>query len=113
MAETADDIRDVLVEAGRTQVAAFSAAVGFWSAWAESASTYSRSVTDELTKLGEGAGADDMVGRLTDLNREYLRKLTELPTVAVKQFNEELERIHGRGTRSAAPPRKRAAKAKP
>jgi len=52
---------------------------------------------------------------VTDLNREYLRKLTEIPTIAVERFNEEIENIRThrkRGTASATQPRRRAARAK-
>jgi hypothetical protein len=112
MANQSDDVGDVLVQASLTQVAAISAAVGFWSAWAESAATYSRGVADELAKLTtEGTGSGEVIGRLTDLNREYLRKLTELPTVAVERFNEEMEKIE-KQRRPAAAPRRRAANAK-
>jgi hypothetical protein len=52
---------------------------------------------------------------MIDLNREYLRRLTELPTSAVARFNEEIEKIekHRRSRTTAAPaPRRRAARAK-
>ena len=36
---------------------------------------------------------DDLPGRITDLTRTYLRDMTELPTLSVKHFNSQLERI--------------------
>jgi hypothetical protein len=110
MSDESTKVRDVLVEASLTQVAAISAAVGFWSCWAESAADYSRCLADELAKLtADSTGSGEVIGRLTDLNREYLRKLTELPTVAVERFNEEIEKQNKPGR---AAPRRRAAKAK-
>lgn len=104
-----DPVRDILVEAARTQLAAVTAATTFWAGWAQVAHTYAQSVSDELAKLDTEQGeVDDLVGRITDLTRQYLRDLTELPTVSVKHFNSELERI-GQPARG----RTRAARVKP
>jgi hypothetical protein len=110
--EESDAIRDVLVEASRTQMAATSAAVTFWSAWAESSAAYAESVSEELSRMSEG-GADsgEFITHMTDRSREYLRKLTELPELSARRFNEELEKIQATKPKGAAP-RKRAARAK-
>ncbi len=87
-------MRDILVEAARTQLAAVTAATTFWAGWAESAHAYAQKVSDELAKLdAEDGDAGDLLGRITDLTREYLRNLTELPTTSVQHFNSQLERI--------------------
>ena len=100
-----DPVRDVLVEAARTQLAAITAATTFWAGWAEVAHKYAQAVSDELAKLDAQDGdGSDMVGRVSDLTREYLRDMTELPTVAVMHFNSQLEKIGkpaGRRTRAA------------
>jgi hypothetical protein len=98
MSEQSDALLDVLTDAGRAQVAAFSAAVEFWSSWAESAASYSRRMTEELGQLSKGdtTASTEIIGRMTDLNREYLRRLTELPQLAANRFNEALA--------SASPP---------
>ena len=89
----ADQLRGVLVEAARTQLAAVSAGIAFWAGWVESADKYTRALNDELASLDENGDSGDMVGRLTDLTREYLRSMTQLPSAAVKEFNSQLETI--------------------
>jgi hypothetical protein len=103
----ADQLRGVLVEAARTQLAAVTAGIRFWAGWVESADKYTRAINDELAKLEETGESGDIVGRLSDLTREYLRNMTQLPSVAVKEFNSQLETI---GKPTAKPTR--AARAK-
>lgn len=88
-----DQLRGVLVEAARTQLAAFTAGIKFWAGWVESADRYTRAINDELAKLEQTGESADTVGRLSDLTREYLRSLTQLPSTAVKEFNTQLETI--------------------
>jgi hypothetical protein len=90
---TQDQLRGVLIEAARTQLAAVSAGITFWAGWVEGADKYTRALNDELAKLDEGGDSGDVVGRLTDLTREYLRSMTQLPSAAVKEFNSQLETI--------------------
>jgi hypothetical protein len=59
----------------------------------ESADKYTRAINDELAKLEQNGDSTDIVGRLSDLTREYLRNLTQLPSTAVKEFNTQLETI--------------------
>jgi hypothetical protein len=92
-AKQADQLRGVLVEAAQTQLAAVTAAIKFWAGWAESAEKYTRAISDELAKLDDAGEGADLVGRLSDLTREYLRNMTQLPSVAVKEFNSQLETI--------------------
>jgi hypothetical protein len=102
MVDRTDELQEVLTDASRTQFAAVSAAVAFWSAWTESAAGYARGMADELTQLSGGeASSDDVIGRMVDLNREYLRKLTELPTVAVERFNEDIKEIERHRSQSS------------
>jgi hypothetical protein len=103
----ADQVRGVLVEAAQTQLAAVTAVIKFWSGWAESADKYTRAVNAELAELEQRGEAGDTVGRLTDLTREYLRSMTQLPSLAVKEFNSQLETIG-----KPKPKRARAARAK-
>jgi hypothetical protein len=98
-------VREILVEAARTQLAAVTAATTFWAGWAETADRYAKNVSDELAKLeSEDGEAGDLLGRITDLTRDYLRELTDLPTASVQHFNAQLETIGkraGRRTRAA------------
>jgi hypothetical protein len=102
-----DQLRGVLVEAARTQLAAVSAGIKFWAGWVESADKYTSALNDELAKLEASGDSTDMVGRLSDLTREYLRNMTQLPSAAVKEFNSQLETIG-----KAKPKRARVAKTK-
>lgn len=107
--EQSDPVRDILVEAARTQLAAVTAATTFWAGWAEVANTYAQAVSDELAKLDEeGGDTGDLVGRVSDLTRQYLRDMTDLPTTAVTHFNGQLEKIGKPAAR-----RTRAARVKP
>ena len=103
-----DAVRDDLVEAARTQLAAVTAATTFWAGFADRANTYAQAVSDELARMEtENGDAGDSLGRITDLTRQYLRDLTELPTTSVQHFNSQLETI---GRRAAG--RTRAARVK-
>ena len=89
-----DQIRELLVEAARTQLAAITAATKFWSGWVQAADRFAQGVSSELARIdGPDAPESDFVGRFTDLSRQYLRELTELPTASVNHFNRELEKI--------------------
>ena len=92
-AKQADQLRGVLVEAARTQLAAVTAGITFWAEWVASADKYTRAVNAELARLEEAGESGDIVGRLSDLTREYLRNMTQLPSTAVKEFNTQLETI--------------------
>jgi hypothetical protein len=102
-----DQVRDVLVEAARTELAAVSAVVKFWAAWVESADKYTRALDTELARVEQTGESNELVGRISDLTREYLRNLTQLPSAAVKEFNSRLDSIG-----KPKPKRTRAARAK-
>lgn len=101
-------MRDILVEAARTQLAAVTAATTFWAGWAKVADAYAQGVSKELARLDAVDGETvDLAGRVTDLTRQYMREVVELPTAAVTHFNSQLEQIS-----TPAPRRRRAARAK-
>jgi hypothetical protein len=111
-----EQIRAVMIETARTQAAAVTAGISFWSGWVDAAEKYAGAISEELARLEADPNATgDLTGRLSDLTRTYLRELTELPSATVKRFSSELEKV---GAPSVAPaakpaPRKRAARAKP
>jgi hypothetical protein len=104
------EIRQVAVAAARTELAAVSAAISFWAGWVESAGRYTTGLGKELAAIEAGSvKSDEMVGRLTELSRQYLRELTELPRSSVKQFTSELEKISSRQSQPGPPePRPKA-----
>ena len=107
-----------MIEAARTEVAAVTAGISFWSGWVDAAEKYTAAISAELAKLeANPTGTADLTGRLTDLSRTYLRELTELPSATVKRFNKELEqvgasKVKAQAQATPAAPRKRAARAK-
>jgi hypothetical protein len=89
-----EEIQRLMIEAARTQLAAISAVTKFWAGWAESADKYTQSISDELARISEGdIASKDIIARVADLTREYMRELTDLPTMAVRQFSSEIEKI--------------------
>jgi hypothetical protein len=110
-----DQIRAVMIETARTQLAAVTAGISFWSGWVDAAEKYTGAISDELAKLdADPSATTDLTGRLSDLTRTYLRELTDLPSATVNRFNSELEEVgSSKAAPSPAPPRKRAARAKP
>ncbi len=105
-----NEIRDVIVELARAELAALTAALSFWGGWVQSASKYTQRISTELEKISEGqAVPEKFAGQFTDLSREYLREIVTLPTVAVERFNTEIERISKPKSR---PKRTRKARAK-
>jgi hypothetical protein len=106
-APQSDQLRDVLVEAARTELAAVAAGVKFWAAWAQSTDTYTRALDEELARLEQLGDSGDLVARISDLTRGYLRDVLQLPSTAVKEFNTRLETIG-----KATPKRTRAARVK-
>jgi hypothetical protein len=107
-ASSSQEIQKILVEAARVQLVAVSAAVKFWASWAESADKYTQALSGQLAKISEKEiKPSELITRTTDLTREYVRSLVELPAVALQRFSSEIEKMGpSKGTR------KRAARAK-
>lgn len=103
-----DDIRAIMLESARMQVATMSGAIAFWTGWVEAAGKFVQAASRELATVADpDTKVDSVMGRLTDSSKEYLRHLTELPNIAVAQFNAELQ-----ATDSSKRPPNRAVKAK-
>jgi hypothetical protein len=112
-AKRSEELRNIMVEVARTQLAAVTAALKFWGGWVESADKYTQKISAELTRVSEGtADSQKFVGRLTDSSREYLREMISLPNVAVEHFASEIEKI-SRPVGKPGSKRTRRARAKP
>ena len=108
--DRSEDVRAIIAESARVQVASLNAAIAFWSGWVERASEFAASTSRELQRVTDkAANTDEAIGRLTDATRAYLRRMTELPQLAADRFNDELK-AKSPATRGA---RRRAAKIKP
>jgi hypothetical protein len=111
-AKQSEEVRNIMVEVARTQLAAVSAALKFWGGWVASAEKYTQKLGAELTRVSEGTDdSQQFVGRLTDFSREYLREIITLTPAAVDHFASEIEKISQRAGKPA-PPRTRKARAK-
>ncbi|MFZ0274287.1 MAG: hypothetical protein WB524_08860 [Acidobacteriaceae bacterium] len=108
---TNEEVRSIVIELARTELAAVGSALKFWGDWVASADKYTQQLRAELDKADKGETSQQFVGKLTDLTREYLREVVALPAAAVEHFNNEVEKT----TSTAATPsakRKRRARAK-
>jgi hypothetical protein len=105
---TTEDVRAVMVETAKMQLATLNAGIEFWSGWVEGAGRFAQAINQELSSLGkDGAKANEVVSRITDSSRNYLATMSELPDRAVARFKADLK-----ATRTASKPARRAARAK-
>ncbi len=106
--DQSEAIREIMLETARVQLAGLTAGIEFWSAWVQRTAKFAQEANKSLLAASEKKeSADQMVARLIDSNREYLRQVTELPDLAVARFNSEV----GKSSPSRAR-RRRAARAK-
>ncbi len=100
--EKTKEIRDLMIEAARLQLAGLTSVVKFWAGWAQAADKYTQAMSDEVARISEGSvESNDIVGRLSDLSREYLRDISKLPSLAFEQFNGEINKLaKSKGTRN-------------
>lgn len=98
--EQSQQLRVLLVETARIQLAAMSSVIKFWAGWAQSAEKYTQSISDELAVINEeGTTSQSALTKLSDLTREYLRDLSKLPGVAADQFSGEIEKLSKKSAR--------------
>jgi hypothetical protein len=110
---TNEELRSIVVELARTELAAVGSALKFWGDWVASADKYTQQLRAELDKADQGGETSkQFVGKLADLTREYLREVVALPAVAVEHFNNELEKNASATVATPAAKRKRRARAK-
>jgi hypothetical protein len=107
--KTKEEVREIMVEVARTQLAAVTAALKFWGGWVESANRYTDKLSAELTRVSQGQeDSQKFVGRILDSSREYLRELMALPNTAVEHFTSEIEKISKPSGKSAPKPSRKA-----
>ena len=110
---TNEELRSIVVELARTELAAVGSALKFWGDWVASANKYTQQLRAEVDKAGDGAETSkQFVGKLADLTREYLREVVALPAAAVEHFNSEVEKTASAPAATPAAKRKRRARAK-
>jgi hypothetical protein len=110
--KTRDEVRDIIVEVARTQLAAVTAGLKFWAGWVESANRYTEKISAELTRVSQGTeDSEKFIGSLVDSSRQYFREMLSLPNVAADHFASEIEKI-SKQVGKPAPKRSRKARAK-
>ena len=93
-----DDIRQIMLESARVQVATLSGAIAFWTGWAEAAGKFVQAASRDLASIADrDTKVDSVVGSITDSTREYMRRVTDLPNIAVAKFNAELQSSDTKG----------------
>ncbi len=108
-----DELRSIVMELARTELAAVGSALKFWGNWVTSAEKYTQQLQAELDKVDQGGETSrQFVGKLADLTREYLREVVALPAAAVEHFNNEVEKTTSAAAATPSPKRKRRARAK-
>jgi hypothetical protein len=110
--KSTEEVREIMVEVARTQLAAVTAALKFWGGWVESANRYTEKIGAQLTRVSQGTeDSEKFIGSLLDSSREYLREMIALPNLAVDHFTGEMEKI-SRAVGKPAPKRSRKTRAK-
>ena len=106
--DQSEAIRKIMLETARVQLAGLNAGIEFWSGWIQQTAKFAQEASKSLLAASEKKeSADQMLARLVDSNREYLREVTELPNKAVARFNAEVVKSGRAGAK-----RRRAARAK-
>jgi hypothetical protein len=109
---TNEEVRSIMLELARTELAAVGSALKFWGDWVASADKYTQQLRAEIDKADQGGTSQQFVGKLGDLTREYLREVVALPAAAVERFNQEIEKTVPAAATTPAAKRKRRARAK-
>jgi hypothetical protein len=105
--ETSQEIRAVMVETAKMQLATLNAGIEFWSGWVQTAGKFAQDVNKQLSALGDTeTNTDELLSRITDSSRQYLTTMSGLPDKAVARFKEDLKSSGGKG------PARRVARAK-
>ena len=89
---TSQEIRAVMVETAKMQLATLNAGIEFWSGWVQTAGKFAQDVNKQLNALGEKTpNTDELLSRITDSSRQYLTTMSELPDKAAARFKEDLK----------------------
>jgi len=75
-------IEDILTDAAEIQLATFNAGIEFWSEWVKQTTQLSKTLEKKLNAFKKDPDSQtDVLLEITEVNREYLRTVNELPTV--------------------------------
>lgn len=90
---TNEELRGIVIEMARTELAAVGSALKFLGDWVTTAGKYTQQLRAELDKADQGGtSSQQFAGKFADLTREYLREIVALPGSALEHFNQEVEK---------------------
>ena len=96
------EIREVLVNAVEVQLAAMKAAVGFWREWMERTMEFVKTASTQMRDIrSEDKDAGEVLLEITDMARESVRSMTDLPRSAAERFIAELDAVEKRNRAAA------------
>jgi len=90
--DRADKIKDVLNEAVALQVELLGAAVQIWSTMFESMAAYTKTASEQLTRLSSEGDANAALEKVIDVARAKLDELEELPQQIGKGFADRVKK---------------------
>jgi hypothetical protein len=94
-----EELRSLLTDAIKVQLAALKAGISFWSEWIEEASSFVQSATDSLSSINAGSKkTEDALLELLDKGRASARTMTEIPRHTATRFIEELDAAEAKRT---------------
>lgn len=100
-----EETREVLINALEVQLAAMTAAVGFWREWMERTSEFVKTTSKSLNAIREtDKDANQVLLEIVDASREGMRVMTELPRNAAERFIRELDQIEQKKKSAAKAP---------
>ena len=86
-------VRQVAVHAARIQLASITALSRFFAGWVQAADRYTEAISDELLDRVHGETTPrELIDRLATVSSLHLRELSALPNVAVRHFNDQLNK---------------------
>ena len=106
-------IEDILTDTAEVQLATFNAGIEFWTKWVKQTTQLSKNLEQNLDeyKNNPAKSAEILMG-ITEVNREYLRELNNLPKEVASKFVSEMDRLQkkkrGGTSNSTAKPKRRA-----
>lgn len=104
------ELQEILMNAVEVQLAAFKAGIDFWVNWTEHATKFSEESIRRLNEIQSNpAESNRLLLEITDVSRETLRAMTNLPRHTAESFIGELDNFeHARKSSKKARPRPKA-----
>jgi|GEM_PF-3520955 len=104
------ELQEILMNAVEVQLAAFKAGIDFWVHWTEHATKFSEESIRRLNEIQSNpAESNRLLLEITDISRETIRAMTNLPRHTAECFIGELDHFdHVRQSSKKTRPRPKA-----